>query len=193
MTRWSRIYAERRAVVLPVLLLLIANLAVLAIGVWPLQRSVRAAADEEFQALLDLEQARREDRDARMAETRKQEVDVELRKFYKDILPRDLASAQVVTQLWLAQVAKQNGVVFQQGTHRHAEVRDSQLIKVTSEATLMGTYRDIRRFLFAVESAPEFVIVEEAQLGDTSAGSAQNPTGALEIAIKAATYFVRQQ
>jgi Tfp pilus assembly protein PilO len=192
MTRWSRIYAERRAVVLPVLLLLIANLAVLAIGVWPLQRSVGAAADEEFQALLDLEQARREDRDARMAETRKQEVDVELRKFYKDILPRDLASAQVVTQLWLAQVAKQNGVVFQQGTHRHAEVRDSQLIKVTSEATLMGTYRDIRRFLFAVESAPEFVIVEEAQLGDTSAGSAQNPTGELEIAIKAATYFVRQ-
>lgn len=192
MTRWSRIYAERRAVVLPVLLLLIANLAVLAIGVWPLQRSVRAAGDEEFQALLDLEQARREDRDARMAETRKQEVDVELRKFYKDILPRDLASAQVVTQLWLAQVAKQNGVVFQQGTHRHAEVRDSQLIKVTSEATLMGTYRDIRRFLFAVESAPEFVIVEEAQLGDTSAGPAQNPTGELEIAIKAATYFVRQ-
>jgi Tfp pilus assembly protein PilO len=192
MTRWSRIYAERRAVVLPVLLLLIANLAVLAIGVWPLQRSVGAAADEEFQALLDLEQARREDRDARMAETRKQEVDVELRKFYKDILPRDLASAQVVTQLWLAQVAKQNGVVFQQGTHRHAEVRDSQLIKVTSEATLLGTYRDIRRFLFAVESAPEFVIVEEAQLGDTSAGPAQNPTGELEIAIKAATYFVRQ-
>jgi len=193
MRLWSRVYAERRAVVLPVLVLLVGNLAVLALGIWPLQRSVKAAEDEEYQALLDLEQARREDRDARMAETRKTEVDVELKKFYTEILPKDLASAQVATQLWLTRVAKQNGVVFQQGTHRHAEVRDSQLIKVTSEANLTGTYRDIRRFLFAVESAPEFVIIEEVQLGDTGAGSAQNPTGELEIAIKAATYFVRGQ
>ena len=192
MTLWSRVYHERRAVVLPLLLLLVANLAVLALVIWPLQRSVRAAAEAEYHALTEMENAKREDREARMAQTRREEVDVDLGKFYKQILPTDLASAQVATQLWLASVARENGVRFQQSTDRHAEVRESKLTKVTSDATLSGTYQDIRRFLKAVESAPQFVIIEEVQLGDTSAG-AQNPKGELEIGIKAATYFVREQ
>jgi Tfp pilus assembly protein PilO len=188
----ARVYHERRRVVLPLLVLLIANLAVLALVIFPLQRRVEAAADGEFRALAQMESAKLEDREARMAQSRKQEVDVELAKFYKEILPRDLASAQVLTQLWLATTAKNNGVMFQQSTDRHAEVRDSRLTKVTSEATLTGTYRDIRRFLYAVESAPQFVIIEEVQLGDTGSSAQMNPKGELEIAIKASTYFVRQ-
>jgi Tfp pilus assembly protein PilO len=191
MTLWSRVYRERRAVVLPLLVLLVANLAVLALVIWPLQRSVGAAGDADLQALIEKENARREDRDARLAQTRRLEVDVELEKFYGEILPKDLAAAQVLTQFWLPGVARQSGVTFQQGTDRHAEVRESRLTKVTSEATLSGTYQEIRKFLHAVESAPEFVIIEEVQLGDTGS-SAQNPRGVLEIGIKAATYFVRE-
>jgi len=193
MKLWSRVYHERRAVVLPLLLLLIANAAVLGLVIWPLERSVRAAADAEYHALTEMENARREDREARTAQTRREEVDVELAKFYDQILPNDLASAQVLTQLWLPKVARENGVTFQQGTDTHTEVRDSRLRRVTSEATLSGTYRDIRRFLYAVESAPEFVVVEEVQLGDSGSSAQQNPKGELEIGIKAATYFVREQ
>jgi Tfp pilus assembly protein PilO len=188
----KRVYHERRRVVLPLLVLLVANLAVLALVIFPLQRSVQASADAEFRALAQMENAKNEDRDARMAQSRKQEVDVELAKFYKEILPKDLAAAQVLTQLWLATVAKNHGVMFQQSTDRHAEVRDSKMTKVTSEATLVGTYRDIRRFLYAVESAPQFVIIEEVQLGDTGTGAQMNPKGELEIAIKAATFFMRE-
>lgn len=191
MKLWSRVYHERRRVVLPLLVLLIANIAVLALVIWPLQRRVQAAADDDFRALTTMEEAKREDRDAKMAQSRKQEVDVGLAKFYKEILPRDLAAAQVLTQLWLTKVARENNVTFQQGTHRHAEVRDSRLTKVTSEATLSGTYRDIRRFLHTVESAPEFLIIEEVQLGDSGTSAQMNPKGELEIAIKAATYFLR--
>ena len=192
MSLWARVYHERRAVVLPLLVLIVANLAVLALVIWPLQRGVRAAADAEYHALTEMENARREDREARLAQTRRQEVDVELAKFYQEILPRDLAAAQVLTQLWLARVARQNGVTFQQGTDRHAEVRGSLLAKVTSEATLSGTYHDIRKFLYAVEAAPEFVVIEEVQLGDTGSSAQQNPRGELEIGIKAAAYFVRE-
>jgi Tfp pilus assembly protein PilO len=192
MRLYARVYHERRRVVLPLLVLLVANLAVLALVIFPLQRRVSAAADAEFRALAQMENAKREDTDARMAQSRKQEVDVELARFYKEIMPRDLAAAQVLTQLWLATVARNNGVLFQQSTDRHAEVRDSRLTKVTSEATLSGTYRDIRRFLYAVESAPEFVIIEEVQLGDTGTSAQMNQKGELEIAIKASTYFVRE-
>ena len=192
MKLFARVYRERRRVVLPLLVLLVANVAVLALVIFPLQRRVQATVDGESRALAQMASAKREDTDARMAQTRKQEVDVELVKFYKEILPRDLASAQVTTQLWLATVARNHGVMFQQSTDRHAEVRDSRLTKVTSEATLSGTYRDIRRFLYAVESAPQFVIIEEVQLGDTGTSAQQSAKGELEIAIKASTYFVRQ-
>lgn len=193
MKLFARVYRERRRVVLPLLVLLVANLAVLALVIFPLQRRVQATAEAESRALTQMAAAKREDTEARMAQSRKQEVDVELAKFYKEILPRDLASAQVTTQLWLATVARNNGVMFQQSTDRHAEVRDSRMIKVTSEATLSGTYRDIRKFLYALESAPQFVIIEEVQLGDTGTSAQQNAKGELEIAIKAATYFVREQ
>ena len=192
MKLFARVYRERRRVVLPLLVLLVANLAVLALVIFPLQRRVQATAEAESRALTQMAAAKREDTEARMAQSRKQEVDVELAKFYKEILPRDLAAAQVTTQLWLATVARNNGVMFQQSTDRHAEVRDSRLIKVTSEATLSGTYRDIRKFLYALESAPQFVIIEEVQLGDTGTSAQQNAKGELEIAIKAATYFVRE-
>jgi Tfp pilus assembly protein PilO len=192
MKLWSRVYHERRRIVLPLLVLLLANVVVLAVVIWPLQRRVQAASDADFQALTQMEDARREGREARMAQSRKDEVDVELAKFYKEILPRDLASAQVLTQLWLPQIARQNNVRFQQGTHRHAEVRDSHLTKVTSEATLSGTYRDIRGFLHAVESAAQFVVIEEVQLGDSGTSAQMNPKGELEIAIKASTFFLRQ-
>lgn len=192
MKLFARVYRERRRVVLPLLVLLVANLAVLALVIFPLQRRVQATAEAESRALTQMAAAKREDTEARMAQSRKQEVDVELAKFYKEILPRDLASAQVTTQLWLATVARNNGVMFQQSTDRHAEVRDSRMIKVTSEATLSGTYRDIRKFLYALESAPQFVIIEEVQLGDTGTSAQQNAKGELEIAIKAATYFVRE-
>ena len=102
-------------------------------------------------------------------------------------------TTQVLTQLWLTQVARQHGVAFQQGTHKYDEVRDSRLVKVTSEATLTGTYHDIRRFLFAVEAAPEFVVIEQVQLGDSGDSAQQNPRGELKIGIKAATYFVGEQ
>jgi Tfp pilus assembly protein PilO len=193
MRLFSRVYRERRRVVVPLLVLLGANVAVLALVIFPLQRRVQAAADAESRTLAQMAGAKREDTEARMAQSRKQEVDVELAKFYKEILPRDLAAAQVSTQLWLATVARNHGVMFQQSTDRHAEVRDSLLFKVTSEATLSGTYRDIRRFLYAVESAPQFVIIEEIQLGDTGTSAQSNAKGELEIAIKASTYFVRAQ
>ena len=192
MKLFTRVYRERRRVVLPLLVLLVANLAVLALVIFPLQRRVQATADAESRALTQMASAKREDTEARMAQSRKQEVDVELAKFYKEILPADLARAQVNTQLWLATMARNNGVRFEQSTDRHAEVRDSRLIKVTSEATLSGTYRDIRKFLYALESAPQFVIIEEVQLGDTGTSAQQNAKGELEIAIKAATYFVRE-
>ena len=40
MSLWRRIYLERRAVVLPLVVLLVANVAALALAVFPLKRSV---------------------------------------------------------------------------------------------------------------------------------------------------------
>ena len=64
MSLWRRIVVERRRVVLPLAVLIVANVAALVLLVWPLQRSVNTAESERVSALADL--ARRLDLGARL-------------------------------------------------------------------------------------------------------------------------------
>ena len=187
----SRVARDYRPWLIVLAIGLTATVAALILLVLPLSASADATAARAARAEQTLAAARAELKAAEQTRDGSAQAAKDLDRFYKEILPRDLAAAQWTTQLWLATVARNNGVMFQQSTDRHAEVRDSTLTKVTSEATLSGTYRDIRKFLYALESAPQFVIIEEVQLGDTGTSAQQNARGELEIAIKASTYFVR--
>ena len=99
MSLWRRVYAERRAVVLPLLVALVANVAVLALGVFPLERSVAGAETAALDAKSDLANARREDMQAKTARTSMERGDVELKKFYAEILPHDFVGRRRDPQL----------------------------------------------------------------------------------------------
>jgi Tfp pilus assembly protein PilO len=53
----------------------------------------------------------------------------------------------------------------------------------------VGRYANIRRFLYAVETASEFVVVEKVGLAQSTA-TEQGSNGALEVSLVVATYFV---
>jgi Tfp pilus assembly protein PilO len=188
MSIWRRIYGERRAVLLPLLILLAANVAVLALAVLPLAQSVSNLEDESTNTATELWRARQLDKQAKDAGASEQRADVELRKFYGEVLPGDAVAARKLVA-FLEHSANANGLTFQRTQLEEASVKDSRLERMSGKVTLIGDYPNIRKFLYAVETAPEFVIVERvalAQATDTKSTS----SGRLVVTLDIATYYV---
>ena len=187
MSLTRRVFVERRRVVLPLLVFLLVNVAVLGLVVWPLERSVAGAEAARTQAILNLGMARTLQKSAADQRSGAERAKVELRKFYAEVLPKDFAGARNLTNFWLGHMAEQSRLTYRAGQYESEEVRGSGLVKFKGEVTLVGEYADIRKFLYEVEAAQEFVIIEKVALSQPNAtqGGAQ-----LELALSVATYFV---
>ncbi len=71
-----------------------------------------------------------------------------------------------------------------EGTSTPTQERDSRLGKLTATVVLTGEYRNIRRFIHDLETAPEFLVIENVAL---SQGSERDR--GLTVVVKVATYF----
>jgi hypothetical protein len=182
-----RVFTERRAVVLPLVVFLLANVAVLALLVFPLERSVAGLKESEVDALAARGQALKVEAAARAAQVGRDRAETELRKFYGEILPANVDEAAQLTYSWLDRVAKESSVDFARSTFKEDEIRDSRLKRWTAKAKLVGDYADIRKFLYAVETAEEFVIIEEVGLSQVDATRGGE---LLELELSLATYFL---
>jgi Tfp pilus assembly protein PilO len=189
MSLWSRVYQERRAVIVPLVIVLVANAAVFGLAVLPLQRSVTTAESTVIDTTLALAEARRAEKQARDAKASKERAETELRKFYADVLPRDINTARKATTAWLQQAVTDAGLTFKSNQLNFADVRDSELKRVIVKFTLQGRYPNIRKFLYAVETAEEFIVVEKVELGQSGSDAPGN-AGVLEVQLTVATYFL---
>jgi Tfp pilus assembly protein PilO len=192
MSLWRRVFQERRTILLPLMIALVANLAVLLLGVLPLTEGVSGMRDDRKSASLNLGVARMLEKQARDARASKERADLELKRFYTEHLPRDFSSARkLVAMQFLADTARQSGLQFDRGQAEPADMRDSQLQRVTAKVTLSGDYNSIRKFLYAVETAQEFVVIERVALAQASDQQASK-SGALEVTIDVATYYLSE-
>lgn len=183
-----RIFDERKAILLPLVVVVVANVAVLLLGILPLRTAVAMAESDATQATLQLGEARRQQRDAEQARASREGADNGLRRFYNEVLPRDLTTAQKTLNLWVTEAARDAGLEFQGSQFDWGEVRDSALSRAFSRITLQGSYSSIRRFLHAVETAEEFVVVESVELVQQADQGAAS--GALEVSLVVSTYFL---
>jgi hypothetical protein len=183
----KRIFSERRAVLIPLVLFLAGNLVYLAAVVWPLQRSVSGAQNAQYQATQGVLAARALETQAKADRAAKDRADVELRRFYTEILPKDDVSAIGVANFALNKLAEQSRVTFKSGQWDREEIKDSSLNRLTAKVTLIGDYASVRKFLYELETAEEFVILESVEL--SSASSTQNDS-MLELGLQIATYYV---
>jgi type II secretory pathway pseudopilin PulG len=187
-TGWRRIYDERRRVILPLVIVLAVNVAVLLLAVLPLSRSVVAARADNVQATVDLANAQRLQSQARDAAGSRTRADQELTRFYSEVLPRDLLTGRRSTIRWIQDAARDAGLEFSASRFDFDEVRDSRLSRAYSTVTLAGRYGDVRKFLYAVETAQEFLVVEKVGLAQSEAtGSAAMP---LVVTLTVATYYL---
>ncbi|HEX4567843.1 MAG TPA: GspMb/PilO family protein, partial [Vicinamibacterales bacterium] len=115
-----------------------------------------------------------------------EQADAALQKFYKDVLPSDQSIARRLTFTKLAELAKQANVKLDHGTNETAREKSSSLSKLTTRYTLTGNYPDVRRFIYSLETAPEFIVLEN--IGLSSSADTQTARG-VAMTLEIATYF----
>ena len=183
----SRVMTDKRRLVVPLALGIIVTVLLYALVVFPLGRQVRSG---ESEARLQHDQLYRAQADYKLAKatvTGKQQADSALQKFYKDVLPVSAGVARKLTYARLAQLAKQANVSLEHGSNAVKHEKGSELSKLTTTYTLSGDYRNVRRFIYALETAPEFIVLENVGLTSSSGEQAQNR--ALSMTLEIATYF----
>ena len=184
--RMSRVLAEKRAIVLPLVVAVIANVLLYILVVFPLSRQVASAEAEAKSQHELLARARHDYESAKATVAGKQNADLALQRFYKDVLPMSQSRARTLTYTRLAQLAQQANVRLESGQSNNERVKDSTLSKLTTTYTLMGDYRNVRRFIYSLETTPEFVVLENVAL--TSPGETAQGRG-LAVNIDIATYY----
>jgi Tfp pilus assembly protein PilO len=184
MTLLRRVVTEKRGLIYPLVGALIVNAALYAAVVYPLsvkvangERDASAARTARTRAQTDYELAR-------ATVLGKDSADAELKKFYEAVLPPDFSGARRLLFGSIERAAAAAGVKQANETYDTSEPRDSSLQKMTATVDLVGDYRNIRRFIHGLETAPEFIVLENVALtqGDRSQQT-------LNVILKIATYF----
>jgi Tfp pilus assembly protein PilO len=183
-TTARRILTEKRRLILPIAIVLLVNVALFALVVYPLSKKVAGGEQESQSATTALNAAKRDDQGARDTVKGKGQADQELQKFYGDVLPTDMSAARRITFLRIQQVAQQCGLRVERTTSEAKPERESQLMKFTYRAALSGEYRNIRRFVHELETAPEFLVLENVELTQSEVENR-----GLNVNVDIATYY----
>lgn len=179
----QRVLREHRRVVIPAAIALGLNMAVYAAVVYPLSQRVANIEQRDHTAEEQLGAARRDHAQATGTLTGKDRAAAELATFYKDVLPQDLAGARRLTQLRLAQLARDAKLKFVRATFEPVNEEKRTLTQLRIEMVLAGTYSDVRAFIHELETASEFVVVDNIELGQGA------DIGPLSLTLHLSTYY----
>ena len=184
MTLMRRIFSENRRLIYPLIGAVLANMALFVAVVYPLSLKVANGERDAQNATAARKSAQAEYDAARATATGKVTADAELKKFYSAVLPPDLSAASRLLYAKLDKLEASSNVKPGRKDFEEKQVRGSQLGQLTATVVLTGEYRDIRRFIHDLETAPEFLIIENVAV---SQGSERDR--GLTVVVKVATYF----
>ena len=179
-----RVATEHRRILLVLALVCAANVLAYALLVYPLAQRVANVEQRDQAAEQALAEARIEHARASGTLTGKARASAELATFYGDVLPQDLAGARRLTFLRLARLARDSNLQYERASYDPAVERSSALTRLQIEMVLTGAYADMREFMYQLETAPEFVVIDNVQLAEDS-----NRDGALMVTLDLSTYY----
>jgi len=180
----KRVLTEKRSLILPIAIALLVNIALFAIVVYPLSKKVAGGEQQSQAATTTLNAAKRDFQGARATVAGKGQADEELQKFYKEVLPPDMSAARRITFLRIQQLAQQCGLRVERTTSEAKPERESHLVRFLYRAALSGEYRNIRRFIHELETAPEFLVLENVELTQSEVENR-----GLNVNVDIATYY----
>jgi Tfp pilus assembly protein PilO len=184
MTLARRIFVEKRALIIPVALGVVLNIAAYLFVVRPLAIKSAGVADRAIAARQALTVAERDLAAARALVTGTSRADEELATFYEQVLPPDQNSARRLTYLSIYHLARKMNVKFlDRKTEVEPPKRDARVGRWKIRTELQGDYENLRQFIYALESAPEFVIIDDVTLSQNDA------TKPLTLTIELSSYY----
>lgn len=183
----ARIAEEKRAIVLPLAVVMVANIVAYAFIVYPLGVKSTGAAERAQSAAIARQAAEREESLAQALVVGKAQADEELNAFYGKVLPASQTAARRMTYASLPALARRTNVRYEE---RRFSVEsapganpNARLGRLVIRMVLQGEWDDIRDFIYQLESAPDFVIIDDVTLLE-SAGAQP-----LTLTIDLSTYF----
>lgn len=179
-----RVLAENRTLTITLLLALLANVLAYILVVRPLAVKSTGAADRAASAARALTAAEQEMAQADGLVKGKARADEELAAFYQKVLPTGLTAARRMTYASLPALARRAGVRYEARTTTVEQVgRDANLERMAIRMVLQGDYESLRQFVYALEVAPEFVIIDDVVLDESQGDEA------LRLTIDLSTYY----
>jgi type II secretion system (T2SS) protein M len=181
----GRVLREKRHLILPLAIVLLANVAIFVLVLVPLSRKVAGGEAQAHAAAAQLDAARNDYTAARLTVTGKQTADKALQQFYSSVLPPDLSGARRVMYNKINPLLRASNLQREDSAIGATQQKDSPLGKLTMVVDFSGSYSDIRRFIHAVETSPEFLVIENVQVAQQTG---VNATG-LKVTIHVSTYY----
>ena len=179
----ARVFAEKRRVILPIAIAAIVNLVVYAVVIYPRTSSASALELRAQQAAMTRARAAADLRDAEAIRTGQERAAQQLAHFYDSVLPKGQEGARRITYRRLAALADESNLDYDRRTIAINQFRESALEQMDVTMVLEGEYRDVRRFIHKLETAPEFVVIENVGLVQ---GERNAP---LTLTVKLSTYY----
>ncbi len=178
-----RVVSEHRRFFGILLVALTANVVVYAGLIYPLASRVADADNRAAFAARSRQEARHELDAATGVARSREKAEAELLTFYRDVLPADLDAAHRLTYLDLAVRARRNNLRVAHRTEAPGRERGSGFGRLQIGLVLEGQYEDMRRFIYGLEKAPGFLIIDDLTIDP---GRAQD---LLVLTLQLSTYY----
>lgn len=179
-----RVLTEQRRFLLLLAIVLAANLVVYAALVYPLGARVADASRRSAAAEAAQRTAQRELAAAEAVAAGQKQAESELKTFYQDVLPADTGAASRATYLTVAQLARKCNLEVTRHQAAPEHLRQSALDHLKIDVTLQGTYEDIRRFVYELETTPAFVVID-----DVAIAQGRDQARPLVLSLGLSTYY----
>lgn len=182
----ARILADRRLILSVIGVLAAANLVALAVVLGPLRGRVQTLSQRATVASLNAATAARELTEAKQTASGSLKAVGDLDRFYSQILPVNQPAARQMTFVRVAQLAREHGLEYDQRTFaQEAPQRTGEgvLTRATLTMSVFGTYRNLRQFLYALETGEDFIVIREVGVVRS------DEPNALEASLTLSTYF----
>lgn len=184
MSLYQRVLSEKRALLTVVALILLVDIALYAFAVYPWSNKLAgserqmASASSQLAAMTDAFTTATE------ANSSNSLANNQLERFYGEVLPRGLAEARGLFSPYLDNLAEETNLVLERRTSAAEKERESSLASLRNTMVLAGEYEDIREFIYRLETAPEFILIESVVLGQGN-----GPDDELVLTLGVSTYY----
>lgn len=179
-----RAIQEHRAAVVPLAIVVVLNILAYIVVVRPLSLKSSGASERAAAAERGLRTAEGDLTAAEALVTGKARADEELDAFYRKVLPSDMTAARRMTYASLPALARKTGIAYEaRTTEIDAANRNGHLARMAIRMTLQGEYGNVRQFIYGLESAHDFVIIDDVTLVEGTADES------LRLTVNLSTYY----